>query len=124
MNYDSFKTVDIEKTLDIVGNDTIFLKEMLIEFFKDFPERIKKLHKAINNHNLEDITWYSHKIRGTLSIYYMIKASKIAAYIETNYDHSSTDLMLHFNLLKLEGKSIHHYFENFFHESFEFNLNI
>ena len=75
--------MDIDRALERFGDDRAFLYEMSREYIAGFPDRIKEIRKAIDNHNANDLSRHAHNFKGLSANFSAGPMTNLCAELET-----------------------------------------
>lgn len=56
--------LDVPLGIQQVGGDSESYRELLTDFVQELPEKIQRIYKSYESHNLEEITGAAHNLRG------------------------------------------------------------
>ncbi len=55
--------LDLDHLKRIVGNDPAFLRQVLRIFVRNTPQDMQALSESVSNNNLEQVSFYAHKLK-------------------------------------------------------------
>lgn len=64
----TYKYINLDYINEMAAGDNDFVIEMIIDYKEKMPAYIEDLNNAMNNFNLEDLHFYSHKLSSSFLI--------------------------------------------------------
>jgi len=73
---------DLDKALEIVGQDKEFLKELMDTFKSDYPQKLSKISRAIKEKDFKTLNQTAHGLKGAAGNLYLTKVYELALELE------------------------------------------